>query len=65
MPVCLMRGRECPSNGIHRQAVLNVSVFGHVERVVVVDEIAPVYMLESHEGGSGKKKTDKQDLSVS
>jgi hypothetical protein len=47
-PVRVMTGRECPSNSLNRNAILDMIVFGYIDVIVDINEIAIIDLPEDH-----------------
>jgi hypothetical protein len=48
-----MTGRKCPSDSVHREAVLNMAVFRYVGGIVIRNEIATIDLPKCQEAGNG------------
>ena len=62
VPELGIQRREGPSNRLHREAVLNVPVFGNVPPIIEINEIAVGDLPEGHEGGDGEEEGDDKQV---
>jgi hypothetical protein len=62
MPIRGMTGRECPSNCLRCDTMLDMYVFGYVLAIVKVNEIALIDLPERQERSSRQKKINQQEL---
>jgi hypothetical protein len=61
VPVRDMTGRECPSNPVQRNTVLDMTIFRYIERIVKINEIAAIDLPECHKGGNREKQVNRKN----
>jgi hypothetical protein len=59
VPVCGITGRECPSSFLYRNTILNMTVFGYVVFIVIINEIAMIDLPECGKHCQSEKKTNQ------
>ena len=61
VPVSGMVCRECPTNSLHRDAVLNMDIFGYILRIIEANEVASGDPPECQEGGKPQEDVNRQN----
>src|SRR6266704_4249065 len=60
MPVCLIKGRECPLDRRPSQSLLNGSIFEDVRRIIKIDEpVVRNRVIENNYHGDQQQREDQ------
>ncbi len=62
MPHTAMRGGKGPKNRVGGYSTVNIGVLGHVNIIIIVDEVAVAQALKSNKSGQSQNQVNQKNI---